>query len=45
VKGRNAVLAGLVLLSVITYLDRVCLGLAATEIRSELSISKEHWAG
>jgi ACS family glucarate transporter-like MFS transporter len=43
VKGRNAVLAGLVLLSVITYLDRVCLGLAATEIRSELSISKEHW--
>ena len=41
--GRRAVLAALVLLSVITYLDRVCLGLAATDIRSELDISKEHW--
>ena len=40
---RWAVLAFLVLLSVITYLDRVCLGLAATDIRSELGISKEGW--
>jgi MFS family permease len=40
---RGTVLAFLVLLSVLTYLDRVCLGLAATEIRGELDISKEGW--
>jgi ACS family glucarate transporter-like MFS transporter len=40
---RYPVLALLVLLSVITYMDRVCISVASTRIKSDLSISDEYW--
>ncbi len=40
---RWLLLGFLALLSVITYLDRVCINLAGTSIQSELSISNAQW--
>jgi MFS transporter, ACS family, glucarate transporter len=40
---RYRILSLLFLLSIITYLDRVCIGLAGTRIQDELSISTESW--
>jgi MFS transporter, ACS family, glucarate transporter len=42
-KVRYFVLGMLVLLSVITYLDRICIGVAGTAIQEDLDISKEEW--
>jgi MFS transporter, ACS family, glucarate transporter len=41
--GRRAVLAFLVALSIITYLDRVCISVAGVRMQEELGISPEHW--
>src|SRR6476660_1300386 len=43
IRLRYFVLAMLVLLSVVTYLDRICIGVAATEIQRDLGISDEGW--
>jgi MFS family permease len=40
---RWAVLAFLVVLSVITYLDRVCLSVAGVRMQEDLGISRQHW--
>jgi MFS family permease len=40
---RSIMLALLALLSVITYLDRVCIAVAGTEIQDELGISPRGW--
>jgi MFS family permease len=40
---RYLVLGLLVLLSVVTYMDRVCISVAAPRIREEFGISPEHW--
>lgn len=40
---RNAVLALLVLLSVITYMDRICIAVAAPRMQAEFGISDEGW--
>lgn len=40
---RYRILSLLFLLSIITYLDRVCIGLAGTRIQDELKISTESW--
>jgi MFS transporter, ACS family, glucarate transporter len=42
-RARYAVLAMLVGLSVITYMDRVCIANAATRIREELKLSESEW--
>lgn len=42
-KVRYVVLVMLVLLSVITYLDRICIGVAASSIQSDLGISERAW--
>jgi len=42
-KVRYFVLAMLVLLSVITYLDRICIGVAGSEIQKDLGISEQGW--
>jgi MFS transporter, ACS family, glucarate transporter len=42
-KIRHAVLAMLVLLSVVTYLDRICIGISAKEIQSDLGLSESQW--
>jgi ACS family glucarate transporter-like MFS transporter len=39
----RAVLAFLVVLSVITYLDRVCLSVAGVRMQEDLGISPHHW--
>jgi MFS transporter, ACS family, glucarate transporter len=43
VKYRNRVLALLAALSVLTYLDRVCISVAAPRIQSELDLSPQDW--
>jgi MFS family permease len=40
---RYRILSLLFLLSIITYLDRVCIGIAGTRIQDELAISTESW--
>jgi MFS family permease len=40
---RNRVLSGLFLLSVITYLDRVCIAVASKPIQDELHLSPSQW--
>lgn len=42
-RARYVVLGLLVLLSVITYLDRVCISVAGPQIREELAISPDRW--
>lgn len=42
-KVRYVVLLMLVLLSVVTYLDRICIGVAASEIQKDLGISEQAW--
>lgn len=42
-KKRHSVLALLGLLSVITYLDRICIGVAGPRIQDEMGISPEKW--
>jgi len=42
-KVRYRVLAMLVLLSVITYLDRICIAVAAPDMQKDLHISQEGW--
>jgi MFS family permease len=42
-KVRHVVLVMLVLLSVVTYLDRICIGVAASAIQSDLGISEKQW--
>jgi len=42
-KVRHGVLLMLVLLSVVTYLDRICIGVAAAEIQSDFGISEQGW--
>lgn len=41
--GRHAVLASLVVLSVLTYLDRVCIAIAGPRMQEELGITPERW--
>ena len=41
--GRQTVLCLLVALSMITYLDRVCIGIAGPRMQAELGITPEHW--
>ncbi len=43
VRLRYLVLGMLVLLSVVTYLDRICIGVAASDIQKDLQISDEAW--
>lgn len=43
IRLRYLVLAMLVLLSVVTYLDRICIGVAGAEIQRDLGISDEGW--
>jgi ACS family glucarate transporter-like MFS transporter len=43
IRLRYFVLAMLVLLSVVTYLDRICIGVAAADIQHDLGISDEGW--
>ncbi len=40
---RRTALAFLVALSIITYLDRVCISVAGVRMQKELGISPEHW--
>jgi MFS transporter, ACS family, glucarate transporter len=40
---RHVVLSLLVALSMITYLDRVCIAIAGPRMQEELGISPEHW--
>src|SRR5262249_25972231 len=42
-KYRHRVLVLLFLLSMITYLDRVCIGVSSTRMREDLGISLENW--
>jgi MFS family permease len=42
-RARYRVLALLVLLSVITYMDRVCISFAGTQMQADLGIPREHW--
>jgi MFS family permease len=42
-KKRHIVLGLLALLSVITYLDRVCIGVAGPRIQDDLGLSPEQW--
>ncbi len=42
-RTRWAVLALLVALSIITYLDRVCISVAGLRMQRDLGISREHW--
>jgi MFS transporter, ACS family, glucarate transporter len=42
-RTRYIVLLMLVLLSIITYMDRICIGVAAGAMRKELGISQEGW--
>ena len=42
-RTRYVVLLMLVLLSVITYMDRICISVAAGAMRDQLHISKEGW--
>lgn len=42
-KRRNIILALLVILSVITFLDRTCITFASLEIKSDLGISQSEW--
>src|SRR6185295_198933 len=42
-KVRHAVLAMLVLLSVVTYLDRICISISAKEIQADLGLSESQW--
>src|SRR5262245_33055970 len=42
-KARHVVLALLITLSVITYLDRICIGVAAKDIQAELGLSESQW--
>ncbi|HVU24057.1 MAG TPA: MFS transporter [Opitutus sp.] len=42
-KKRHLVLTLLALLSVITYLDRVCIGVAGPRMQDELGLSPERW--
>src|SRR5262249_52684293 len=40
---RYLVLGMLVLLSVVTYLDRICIGVAASDIQKDLDLSDQQW--
>ena len=40
---RHRVLALLFLLSIVTYLDRVCISVAGPRMQQELAISPEKW--
>jgi len=42
-KIRHAVLGMLVLLSVVTYLDRICISVSAKEIQGDLGLSESQW--
>jgi sugar phosphate permease len=42
-KVRHAVLGMLVLLSVVTYLDRIAISVSAKEIQADLNLSKSQW--
>jgi MFS family permease len=42
-RKRHAVLALLALLSVITYLDRICIGVAGPRMQDDLGLSPEKW--
>jgi ACS family glucarate transporter-like MFS transporter len=42
-RRRHAVLLVLVVLSVITYLDRVCIGIAGTTMQAELGLTPQQW--
>src|SRR5262245_53935595 len=42
-KARYVVLVMLVLLSVVTYLDRICIGVAGADIQKDLGISEKAW--
>ena len=42
-KKRHVLLTLLALLSVITYLDRVCIGVAGPGIHDEMGIPPEKW--
>src|SRR3954451_17981211 len=42
-KVRHAVLGMLVLLSVVTYLDRICISVSAKDIQADLHISDSQW--
>jgi ACS family glucarate transporter-like MFS transporter len=42
-KTRYVVLLMLVLLSVVTYLDRICIGVAASEIQKDFGITEQAW--
>src|SRR5437762_9320372 len=42
-KVRYRVLAMLVMLSVVTYLDRICIAVAASDMQKDLHISEEGW--
>lgn len=43
IRVRYLVLAMLILLSVITYMDRICISLAASEIQKDLTLSDKQW--
>jgi MFS transporter, ACS family, glucarate transporter len=43
VRKRSGVLLLLVLLAVITFLDRLCIAVAGTRIQDDLGISPERW--
>src|SRR5262245_9752721 len=42
-KKRHLVLGLLALLSIITYLDRICIGVAGPRMQDELGLSPEQW--
>ena len=42
-KVRHLVLIMLVLLSVVTYMDRICISVSAKAMKEELSINDENW--
>jgi MFS transporter, ACS family, glucarate transporter len=43
-KKRHVVLSFLGVLSVITYLDRICIGVAGPRIQDELQLTPEQWS-
>lgn len=43
-KKRHTVLGALALLSVVTYLDRICISVAGPRVQDELGLSPEQWS-
>src|SRR3954466_9299940 len=42
-KARHAVLAFVIALAIITYIDRVCISQAAGDIRRDLGLNEKQW--